>query len=69
MDKKSLLQILIGLLAAIIVFCAVYIPYNNCKSSNSSSKRPTSSFRPVESSGEWDSAYGDGSIFGSDSWN
>lgn len=31
MDKKSIIQILIGILAAIIVFCAVYIPISNSK--------------------------------------
>ncbi|MBO4962906.1 MAG: hypothetical protein J6C97_03920 [Clostridia bacterium] len=31
MDKKSIIQILIGILAAIIVFCAIYIPISNCK--------------------------------------
>ena len=65
MDKKSFLQILIGLLAAIIVFCAVYIPITNCKPSDN---QRSSSFYPRESSGEWDSAYGDGGQF-SDSYN
>ena len=62
MDKKSIIQILIGILAAIIVFCAVYIPISNCKggckgtSSNSSRfSDPGNEYYPDDPfSGEYD---------------
>ncbi len=53
MDKKSLLQILIGCLAAIIVFSAVFFPIKCSKSCENTSNRPTLS----EKNGEWDSAH------------
>ena len=56
MDKKSFLQVLIGLLLAVIVFCAVYFPTQSCnKDGNGNSSRKS---RPIsEVSGEWDSNF------------